>query len=63
MIEKEPSVKEMVRLWKICVDFIESNEIGRREQIFTRPGVIEDAYGLINNICEEVGFYESDDSE
>ena len=58
MIKKHPSVKEMTKLWSICVAFIESNEIGCREHIEQCDGVIQDAYSLINDICDEVGYVE-----
>lgn len=61
MIDREPSVKEMAALWNICADFIESQNISCAEAIHQCDWVIEHAYGLIEDICEEVGYNEDDE--
>lgn len=57
----EPSVQEMVTLWNICVAFIQKQEISCEETIHQCDWVIENAYGLIQDICNVVGYVEVDD--
>lgn len=61
MINDEPSVKEMAKLWQICCDFIKAQEIGAPETIYQTDWVIENAYTFIEDICEVVGYEEYDD--
>lgn len=58
MINDEPSVKEMAALWKVCMKFIETQKISFPETIYQTDWVIENAYTFIEEICEEVGYYE-----
>lgn len=61
MIEREPSVKEMAALWNICVKFIEEQKIHYPETIYQTDWVIENAYGFIEDICDEVGYLEDEE--
>ena len=58
MINDEPSVKEMVALWNVCMKFIEAQKISCPETIYQTDWVIENAYEFIEEICEEVGYHE-----
>lgn len=61
MINREPSVKEMAALWKVCIDFIEEQGIHCEETICQCDWVIENAYNFIGAVCEEVGYLEDED--
>lgn len=61
MINKEPSVKDMIALWKLCEAFIEYNNIQCPETVSQADRVIRNAYGLIEDICDTVGYAEDDD--
>ena len=57
----EPSVKEMAALWNVCYNFIKDQRISCEETISQCDWVIENAYDLIGDICEVVGYVEYDD--
>ena len=61
MIDREPSVKEMAVLWNICAKFVEDNKISCEETI--AQTIIENAYKLLKDICDEVGYCENEDEE
>lgn len=61
MINTEPSVKEMAALWNVCAKFIEQQKIGCPETIYQMDRVIENAYEFIQDICDEVGYYEPEE--
>lgn len=63
MIDKEPSVKDMARLWDMCVQFIESNNISCKETVYLTDRVIENAYSFIGSICDEVGYVDYEDED
>lgn len=58
----EPSVKEMAKLWSICMQFIQDQNISCEETIHQCDWVIENAYGLIQDICDVVGYHEDDEN-
>jgi len=57
-IERKKKQKE---LWNLCETFIKENRIGCPETVGQCDWVIENAYDLIENICNIVGYDESDD--
>lgn len=61
MINDEPSVKEMIALWNICIKFIEEQEIVHEEMVYQSDHIAENALQLIGQICEEVGYVEYED--
>ena len=61
MINDEPSVKEMAALWAVCSKFIEEQNISCEETIYQTDWVIENAYNLIGDICNVVGYNEDDE--
>jgi hypothetical protein len=60
MINDEPSVKEMAKLWQTCIDFIKEQTINCPETIYQTDWVIENAYGLIEDICDIVGYQDDE---
>lgn len=50
-------------LHKTCQQFIEKHRISCPETIYQTDHVIENAYALIEEICEIVGYYEEDENE
>ena len=56
MIDDEPSVKDMARLWALCARFIEEQDIHCAETIYQTDRIAENALQLIEDICEEVGY-------
>jgi hypothetical protein len=56
----EPSVKEMVALWKLCFNFVQKHKISCPEAT-VNDWVYENAPDLVESICEEVGYYEEDE--
>ena len=61
MIDYEPSVKDMAKLWNLCIKFIEEQEISCPETIYQTDWVIENAYEFIEDICNEVGYVGDDE--
>ena len=57
----EPSVAEMAALWNVCLKFIEEQNISCEETIWQCDWVIENAYNLIGDICNVVGYNEDDE--
>lgn len=57
----EPSVKEMVALWRTCYEFIKSQNIGCPETIYQTDWVIENAYEFIEDVCDIVGYKEDEE--
>lgn len=50
-------------LWKLCEKFIEDNAISCPEAVHQTDWVIQNAYELIEQICEIVGYKEQEDEE
>lgn len=48
-------------LHAVCQDFINKNKIDCEEVIYQTDWVIENAYKLIEDICEIVGYYEEEE--
>lgn len=63
MIDREPSIKDMVRLWQLCAAFIEENNIYCKETVYQTDRVIENAYSFIGSICDEVGYVDYEDED
>lgn len=49
------------KLYDIVQRFIETNRITCAETIYQTDAVIENAYGLIEDLCNEVGYYKYND--
>ncbi len=47
----------MNNLEKICRNFIEKQKIYCSESVYQSDRVIENAYELIESICNELGYY------
>ena len=63
MINREPSAEQMAALWHVCSRFVEAQEISCEETIYQTDWVIENAYELVQQICDVVGYLENDDEE
>lgn len=63
MIDREPSVKDMLALWQHCVAFIETQNIYSRETVYQTDRVIDNAYEFIADVCEIVGYVELEDED
>ncbi len=61
MVNDEPSMQELVKLWNICSDFINNQRIWGAESVYQVDRVIENAYEFIHEICETVGYIELED--
>lgn len=53
----------MSKVEEIIKKFIEENKISCPECIYQCDWVIEHAYELIENLCDEVGYYEESEEE
>ena len=62
MINDEPSVKEMARLWNLVSDFIKEQTISCPEAT-VNDWVYENAPNLIADMCEVVGYYDWPEDE
>lgn len=51
------------KLLKIMQAFIEKQKISCAETVYQSDRVIENAYELIQDICDVVGYYKYDDEE
>lgn len=49
------------KLYKLCIKFINDNEILAPECIYQNDHVIEKAYSFIENICDLIGYVDIDD--
>ena len=49
------------RLIEVCTKFIKDNRISCEEAIGQCDWVIENAYGLIADICNILGYYEEEE--
>ena len=50
-------------LWFLCKQFIEDQEITCGECVYQSDRVIENAYQLIEEICNIVGYYKDEEEE
>lgn len=53
--------KKLKKLHNVCAKFINEHNISCEETIYQCDWVIENAYGLIENICDIVGYSEEDE--
>lgn len=53
--------KKAIELWNLCKKFIEKQKIGYPETIYQTDWVIENAYEFIEQICNIVGYAESEE--
>lgn len=53
--------EEKNKLWDVCKQFIEENEIGRCETVYQCDRVILNASEFIESICDIVGYIPSED--
>lgn len=53
--------KKAIELWNLCKKFIDDQNIGCPETIYQTDWVIENAYHLIERICDIVGYKESEE--
>lgn len=53
------------KLWKLCKEFIEEQNITWAEQVYQSDRVIENSYAFIASICNIVGYqpYHDDEDE
>ena len=63
VIDKEPTIKDMARLWQLCVDFVEENQISSAETVYHSGRVTDNSYNFIARICDEVGYIEHEEDE
>lgn len=50
-------------LYRVCTDFIKKQNIFCEETIYQSDRVIENAYELIENICNITGYVDSESNE
>jgi hypothetical protein len=62
-LSEDPSDKELRALWNRCVDFIRDNSITCPETINQCDWIIEDAYSLMGDIADIVGYIEEDEDD
>lgn len=60
MVNDEPSVKEMVGLWNLVVDFVQFHDITCAESIYQRDSVQEALANFVESICDKVGYNDFD---
>lgn len=63
MINLRPSDPNMYLLWCMCANFIEKQKVNGPETVAQSDRVIENAYALLKDICDLVGYYEDPDAE
>lgn len=49
------------QLWDLCQKFINDQKISHPECVYQSDRVIENAYELIDNICDIVGYVKDED--
>lgn len=55
-----------IKLWQVCAQFIEAQNISCAESVYQTDRVIENAYEFIEQVCDIVGYVdleEEDDDE
>jgi hypothetical protein len=50
------ALKANRKLHQLCRDFVEEHKIGCAETVYDMDDIIADAYGLIESICDIVGY-------
>jgi len=55
--------EQKIKLYELCKTFIEKQQIHCVETIYQTDRVIENAYGLIEDICDIVGYAEDWDND
>ena len=63
MVDHEPSVKDMIALWKLCAKFVEDNNITCAETVYQSDRVIRNAYEFMHEVCKNVGFVDYEDED
>lgn len=58
---KNPTPKQKAELWKLCQRFVEDNRISCGESICQCDHVIAAAYDFLAEMCEVVGYDDSED--
>ena len=61
--EDNNDLKQNDDLFKVCENFIKEQEISHPESICQCDDIILNAYQLINDICDIVGYYDHGDGE
>lgn len=58
-MQKKPTkrLSKKDKLWKLCKEFVEEQEVSCPEAICQNDNVIENAYDLIEDICKIVGYH------
>jgi hypothetical protein len=56
MAHQEIDIERLKKLWVVCEKFIENQRISCPETIGQCDRVIENAYDLIEDICDVVGY-------
>jgi hypothetical protein len=59
MIEDNPSQNQLEGLWKLCAEFIDEEGVSCPEAICDMDNVIINAYGLIKDMANIVGYKET----
>ena len=62
MIDTEPSVKDMAKLWNVVAKFIEEQHLSCAETT-AEDRVYENAPELVYDMCEIVGYYDYPEDE
>lgn len=57
----EPTQKQLLELWKTCKGFVDEQTISCAECVYQSDRVIENAYELIEKICDIVGYWQEDE--
>jgi hypothetical protein len=56
-------MKNKEKLYELCQKFIKDHQISCAEAVYDTDKIIEDAYELIEEICNIVGYVEYEDDE
>lgn len=54
---------EARKLWQVCAQFIQAQNISCAETVYQTDRVIENAYEFIEQVCDVVGYVDLEDEE
>lgn len=58
MIDKEPSIQDMMQVYDLVVEFIEKHRLTCPESIYQRDSVYEYTPELVEDLADVVGYYD-----
>ncbi len=62
-VQIHAELTEARKLWQVCAQFIQAQNISCVETVYQTDRVIENAYEFIEQVCDVVGYVDLEDEE